>query len=410
MNETVKEFHRKRFLGLCLVDFSARLSYNMSRTPVLPLFAATLGAGPAGIGAIVGASTVTGIFFKAPMGAFSDHFGRRRTLLLGAMVFAFTPFFYIFVGWAALLLILRLFHGLATSIYGPVASALAAEIAGNRRGEILSWFSLIKQGTNALGGLAGAAVIQLLGGTTPRLQDFHAAYGVAGVLGVIALFTAVILLPSVAGAELERKRSAREAYRKLWTGLRETFTHARIMIISGAESVQNMAMGTLQAFFPVYVVKVAGFEPLTAGILWSLVMGTAGFAKPPMGRSSDRTGRRGVIFTGMLLCAVPFFLIPFFSSFWLLALLAVLFGLGEAFVTSSSQALVSETCKADALGAAMGVFGTVADTGQALGPIAAGLLIAGFSYKIAFGSIASLVILWALIFLVSVRTDRQDSC
>ncbi len=415
MQDGKPAFQPKRFLGLCLVDFSARLSYNMSRTPVLPLFAAALGAGPAWIGAIVGASTVTGIFFKAPMGAFSDHFGRRRTLLLGAAVFAFTPFFYLFVGWASMLLILRLVHGLATSVYGPVASALAAELAGGKKAEILSWFSLIKQGTNALGGLAGVAVIQFLGGATPSLGDFHAAYGVAGVLGVAALFVAVLLLPSVAGKEAGRKRSASEAYRKIGRGLKETFTHARVMIISGAESVQNMSMGTLQAFFPVYAVYAAGMTAIEAGVLWALVMGSSVVAKPVMGRLSDRHGRRGVIFLGMLLCAGPFFAIPFFQSFWILAALAVLFGLGEAFVTSSSQALVSETCQGDALGAAMGVFGTVADTGQALGPIVAGLLIlhrdAAADYRLAFGILAAVLVLWSLVFLACTGSPRKpEAC
>jgi len=77
------------FLALCAVDFSARVSYNMARTPVLPLFAAALGAGPALVGLIVAASTITRIFLKAPAGAISDHLGRGRTLLAGAALGVF---------------------------------------------------------------------------------------------------------------------------------------------------------------------------------------------------------------------------------------------------------------------------------------------------------------------------------
>ncbi len=414
MDQDKPRFEPKRFIGLCAVDFAGRLSYNMARTPVLPLFAAALGAPPAWIGAIVGASTVTGIAFKAPAGAFSDHFGRRRTLLLGAAFFAFTPFFYIFVGWAAALLAIRLVHGLATSIYGPVASALAAELAGSRKGEVLSWFTLIKQGTNALGGLAGAAAMQLIGGDAPSLPDFHRVYGLAGVLGVIALVIAAALLPFVAGSEPDRKRSAYESYVKMFRGLRETCTHARIMIISGAESVQNMGMGTLQAFFPVYLVYAAGMTPMEAGVLWALVMGSSVVAKPVMGRISDRYGRRGVIFCGLILCAGPLAAIPFFQGLWPLAALSVLFGLGEAFVTSSSQAFVADTCKSDSLGAAMGVFGTVADVGQAAGPIAAGFLImdgtAAADYRLAFGAVAAVLVLWSIVFLAAVGGPGEKEC
>jgi DHA1 family multidrug resistance protein-like MFS transporter len=59
------------FTALCTVGFFARLSYALARTPVLPLFALYLGAGPEVIGFVVGVSTITGILFKLPSGALS---------------------------------------------------------------------------------------------------------------------------------------------------------------------------------------------------------------------------------------------------------------------------------------------------------------------------------------------------
>jgi len=50
------------FNGLCAVGFLARASYALARTPVLALFAASLGAGPEAIGFAVAISTITGIF------------------------------------------------------------------------------------------------------------------------------------------------------------------------------------------------------------------------------------------------------------------------------------------------------------------------------------------------------------
>ena len=79
------------FAALCTVGFFARLSYALARSPVLPLFALYLGAGPEAIGFAVGISTVTGIFFKLPAGALSDIIGRKRTMLIGLLFFAFMP-------------------------------------------------------------------------------------------------------------------------------------------------------------------------------------------------------------------------------------------------------------------------------------------------------------------------------
>ena len=114
------------FNGLCAVGFLARASYALARTPVLPLFALYLGAGPEVIGWVVGISTVTGIFFKLPAGALSDWIGRGRTLFLGLLIFALTPFAYLLVWGTAALLVVRFVHGFATAIYGPVAMAVVA--------------------------------------------------------------------------------------------------------------------------------------------------------------------------------------------------------------------------------------------------------------------------------------------
>ena len=106
------------FAVLCNVEFFARLSYGLARTPVLPLFALSLGASPEVIGFIVGASTITGIFFKLPAGALSDIVGRKTMLLSGLVVFALAPFAYVLVNDYIQLIGIRFIPGLATAIYG----------------------------------------------------------------------------------------------------------------------------------------------------------------------------------------------------------------------------------------------------------------------------------------------------
>src|SRR3989442_6007692 len=128
----------------------------MARSPVLPAFAADLGAAPEMIGVIVAASTITGVFFKLPSGALSDVLGKRRMMVLGALFFAVPPFLYAFVNDPWSLLALRFVHGFATAIFSPVASAYVASLAETGRGARLGWFS----SGNDIGATAGP----LLGG------------------------------------------------------------------------------------------------------------------------------------------------------------------------------------------------------------------------------------------------------
>lgn len=116
------------FVALCGVGFLGRLSYEMARTPLTPLYAAQLGAPTALIGLIVAAVTITGIVAKLPSGALSDLFGFRRLMVAGALVKASGPFLYLAVlSWPQLLAV-RLYHGFATALYAPPASALVAKV------------------------------------------------------------------------------------------------------------------------------------------------------------------------------------------------------------------------------------------------------------------------------------------
>lgn len=51
----------------------------------------------------------------------------------------------------------------------------------------------------------------------------------------------------------------------------------------------------------------------------------------------------------------------------------------------------------------MGVFGTIWDSGEAMGPILAGILIGSLSYGPAFSVIAAFMAATAVVFLVAVR-------
>jgi MFS family permease len=395
------------FTSLCSVGFLARFSYALARNPVLPLFALYLGAGPEAIGLAVGISTVTGIFFKMPSGALSDVIGRRKTLFMGLTVFGVMPFTYLFIQDYSLLIIIRFLHGLATAIYGPVAMAVVADIAGAKKGEWLSWFSSV----TILGTLAGAPVGGFLltyvtRGNGPALHDFRLVFLLSGLAGAAALTLGLVALK---GKETVAPHpgALKERLGRFFSGIKEVVSDRRVVITSNMEGLQNLTVGALEAFLPVYAVKVAGLNEFQAGLLWGVQVLTTIISKPVMGQMSDRWGRKSIIVAGMVLCAGSFAAIPLLKSFYLLLGTALVFGLGEAFVTSSSAALVADVCQEKHFGTAMGTFGTIFDVGHASGPILAGLLIARFDYFTSFVIMAVLLLAAIPVFVLGVDEGRD---
>lgn len=390
------------FAGLAATGLLARFSYSLARTPVLPLFAVHLGAGPEAVGLVVGISTVTGIFFKLPSGALSDIIGRERTLLLGLMVFASVPFAYLLVKDYHLLILIRFLHGFATSVFGPVSMALVAGMAGGRKGELLSWFSSLTIIGSLLGAPAGGLLLHSLSTARPLLLlDFHRVYLISGLAGCASLLLAMLFVrgngPRLKGPGL------RESSRRLISGIREVTGDRRVLITSNMEGLQNMALGALEAFLPVYAVLVAGLNEFQAGMLWGVQVLATILSKPIMGRVSDRYGRKPLIACGMVLCALSLGMIPLLRGFMPLLGAALVFGTGEAFVTSSAAALVADICRERHYGTAMGAFGTIFDVGHASGPIVAGLLVARLGYLYSFWIISAVLLISVPVFAASVR-------
>ena len=175
------------------------------------------------------------------------------------------------------------------------------------------------------------------------------------------------------------------------------------------EGLQNMAMGALEAFLPVYAVKVAGLSEFQAGLLWGGQIVVTMLSKPFMGRMSDARGRRPLIAAGLILCGASFAAVPFLSSFWTLLACSLVFGAGEALVTSSSAAMVADLCRERHFGSAMGAFGTIFDVGHASGPILSGILVGWVGFQISFPLMACLLFAAIPVFLARVPKMTASS-
>ncbi|MBI1732607.1 MAG: MFS transporter [Gammaproteobacteria bacterium] len=369
------------FIAIIFASLLARLSYQMARSPVLPTFAADLGALPEFIGIIVAASTITGVFFKLPSGALSDVLGRKRMMVLGAVFFALPPFLYPFVHDAWSLLALRFVHGFATAIFSPVASAYVASLAEPGRGARLGWFS----SANDIGATAGP----LIGGFVLYFTaSYSLTYLAVGGLGVLT-FIVVLLLPDVDRTAAREARTFAARAREFWQGITEVFKTPPIFVAAAIEAVMYLGYGAFLGFLPIYA-RNTGLNDAEIAVVLGAQLVLAMVAKPITGRVSDRVGRIPVIVTGLLLCAAALPLIFRSENLTAFVLVAPLLGLGVGAVTPVTNALIADLASARRFGAAMGVFGTIWDIGEAAGPIIAGFLIGALGYAATFDVLAAI--------------------
>jgi len=374
----------------------AIFSSTMAKSPVLPLFAGSLGIPDKTLGFVAAASTIVGIIVSFPAATLSDFIGRRRLLLIAAFVFATAPFGYLFVTNVWSLVMVRVYHGLATAILGPIAMAAVADTYKTGRGEKMAWYSSAT--------MIGRFLAPLLGGALIFGNNYHWVYLVDGILGILALSAALFIkFPRKSAAEPVVKRNKRDIGKEIVT----IVTHRGILSTSLVEAVQYFAYGAIETYLPRYLTERTNFSTLAIGSLFTGQIVVVALTKPLMGRLSDRHGRIPIIVSGLILGGVCTATLSFTLNWFVLIALIGLFGLGLATVTASTSALVADISKSSSRGSALGLLSTIMDIGQSLGPILTGVMLGIFvgnaQYKIAFGTIGGLMMVASLLYAVVMR-------
>ena len=396
MTSQTKNVRDSIFLTLCIMGLFAILSSTMSKNPVLPSFAASLGT-PEGFwtGLVAVASTIPGILVSLPAGSLSDIFGRRKVLLASSVIFASAPFLYLLIASWWQLILVRFYHGFATGVFVPVANASIAESFPTKRGERISLFSSVT--------IVGRSVAPILGGFILSVtnNNFHSLYLAVGVAGVTAFLAALPFLGEkkvVVGSGNSKDSTVKSVVRG-WRNIART---RGVLMVGLIQASQYYTYGSVEFFLVKYLGEIVNLDPFLQGVIMGCQLVVVMLSKPYMGRLSDRVGRRIPIVAGSIVSSFPLALIPFSTQFPILLLLSVTYGLGFSLVTSSTPALVSELVSVEVVGGAMGLLSTVMDVGQTLGPLVSSLiLVTSLRYAGLFSSLTIVLLFSCTTFLLS---------
>lgn len=385
------------FLLLCTTGLFAIFSSTISKSPVLPLFATYLGAGPSVVGMVAAVSAFTGIVASIPAGVLSDRLGKKRMLLLSAFVFATAPFLYLLITEIWQLAVIRFYHGLATAIFIPVAMALIINLFHSERGERIGWFSTSTLIGRFMAPVVGGIIIGAMA-LNPDI-GYKVVYLVCGAAGILVLFLA-LKIPNPDG-----KIKNNQKWEETLKTLRTVISNKGILLTSAVEAAILFAYGTFETFLPLYSIKI-GLSAYEIGIFLSAQVITLAFTKPVMGRFSDKHGRKPQIFAGAIIGAACIGSFSLFTSFVPLLFLSILFGLALSIVTSATSALIADLSRKETHGSAMGTLGSVMDIGHTTGPLVSGFIAAYFSIALSFIGAALILLIFAFAFLF--RVELRD--
>lgn len=364
-------------------DAIVRTAYQMGKAPVLPIFAAMLGATDLLLGLVVSVSTLTGILVKPVIGFVSDNQGRRRWLLIAAFLFIAMPFAYPFVHTPGQLFALRMVHGLATAIFGPVSLAFVAEMATQGRATRMGIFGI---GRSIGYLLAPVSAAFLLTQMTP--QTLFMLTGAIAALALLPIFALEARRENIPAQNAHQAVSTK--YRGTMSGLFGWFRgwiaalanallqvsqRPALWVAGGLEMMVNTASYAVRAFLPLHIIATSqgNYAIVLAGLFFSIQEASHLLIRPIGGMAADRFGRMLVIWGGMILMALGLFLLPYLTGDRVI-IGAMILGAAQAFIFPACLAMIADQT-GNGVGAGMGVYGALRNLGKVLGPVIAGLIL-----------------------------------
>lgn len=335
-----------RFFGLFIV------------LPVLSLYALKLeAANEFLVGLLVGVYALTQMVFQIPFGILSDKIGRKKTMLLGLIIFIIGSLICSFANDIYTMLIGRMLQG--AGAIGAVATAMISDfINEENRGKAMAIMG-------SFIGISFAASMVI----SPLMS---AKWGLSSLFDLSAFLTllCIILLYTIVPKENKLSHENKK------TPFFHLIKQKNLALMNITNFMQKMLMSIAFLIIPIILVKHFNFTQDKLWIIYTISM-IAGFIA--MGFAGS-LGERKNLSKQILLIGVFFFILSYlcftFShsiNFFIFSV--IIFFIGFNLHEPIMQSCASKFCKVHEKGVALGVFNAFGYGGSFVGGIVGGLFL-----------------------------------
>ncbi len=387
--------HAVQVLICCVIGLTCFLGVYM-RIPVLPLFAAGLGAGTTQIGLINAAFMLSAGLLAVPAGLLSDRIGNRPVLLTGLVLMSGSSFMIPMSNGPLMLGAVYLVFGIGLSAFTPtMMSAVATVTPRSHLGRAYSWYTTAVYLSMTIGPAAGG----LLG----RIIGIKQVFVVSGGLIFLAFLAVIAFLPTVRYDGPENH--ATELSGQLSTGL---LANRQLMAALTGTLGGCFGFGMFITFLPLHA-SSQGLNVDQVGIIFAAQALVNVLLRIPFGHLSDRVDRGAMTAIGLLVCVVALGLTGISNSVVGLVLSAGLLGggMGISFTALSAMVVVVMPPKQRGLG--MGLYNSCIYLGMMLSSAIMGGVIRLTSFRTGFIVAGAVTLLMTMVFILLYRNSCMRS-
>jgi len=335
----------------------------------LPFYADELGASVTIVSVVVAAAAIGTLVTDVPAGMVLHRFGLRRTMLVGSGLVVVGTMSLALPLAVPLVIAFRLLAGIGTAMWGLSRHAFITQEANvESRGRSIAVFG----GINRIGLFAGPAV----GGIVATAASTRASFLVAGGMGLLAFLAAVSFIPRDGKDSAGAQGSRRNRWRIVRATLKEN--SGDLTAAAVAQLFAQMIRQGRQLLIPLVGATMLDLNAAQVGTVMtaSAVLDMTMFI--PAGFLMDRFGRKFAAVPSFAIMAIGIGMVPFAGGFTGLLIAGLVIGLGNGLGSGTMMTLGADMAPPGATGEFLGIWRLIGDVGMVVGPLAVGVIAAGF--------------------------------
>jgi MFS family permease len=311
----------------------------------------------------------------------ADRIGRRRMLIVGAILMAAAGLAFACTKNLVLLIIAGTIGVISPSgnEVGPFLSieqaALSHVVPNRSRTEVFAWYTLAGSVATAMGALFAGMITRVLEKTAMTPVAMYRVVVVLYALVAVLLTGLFIQLSPAAESRSPEEASAQPKTMKSFFGIGRS--HRVVVKLSGLFALDSFAGGfVVQSFAAYWFYLRFGVNPATLGIIFFWANIFAGISALLAARLAVRWGLINTMVVTHLPSNILLILVPLMPSLWLAVMvLLVRFSISQMDVPTRQSYLMAVVSKEER-SAAAGIAGVARTTGAAISPLFVGFMFA----------------------------------
>jgi MFS family permease len=379
---TIRKILTRDFIFGFISQFAFSISYHVLY-PTLPIYLSRLGSTEVDIGILIGILGVSSLVFRPFIGRALLKTPEKNFMIAGAILFAFASISYLIALPFWPFFIVRIIQGMGLAFFYTASFTFISNISPDaHRGQSLSYYLLAINISLAISPSFGMFIINQF--------SFKLLFLVCLGLSLCSLF-----ITSKLGKQQVAPLEA--------SSTEEGFLLSRKALPSSIISFFfHLIWGALTAFFPLYAIDHGVTNP---GFFFTAVAIMLILGRALGGKVLDLYSRERVILPCLITCIISMVILTFSKSLLMFILVAVIWGIGHAFLFPSLLVHAIDRM-GSSRGTAMGTFTGFSDLGMSLGPVIMGIIIHLTNYPIMFLSLALAGVINLIYFYSFVRRRK----